>query len=184
MAQELQDDSMLVELDQQYKELVSQIVQKLNALKAVSSKQMNDVIKEIQNQLKQCGMTIREMKLEIKVLDNKMNWTKIVNAHQSEYQALKVKFEKAKETAQRKDICYSQNVKSQQILQQTKQNTNALKDAQKELHQVDLNAVDVMNTLDEQTQQINKIKTNVTESNKLLDDMGKTIKKMSRRWWA
>ena len=124
------------------------------------------------------------MKLNLKTMDNKGNWNVIINKNQTNYQSLKIKFEKEKETAQRKDIYYEQDMKKQAILQQSKKNTDILKDSAKELHETDLNAVDIMNKLDEQTMQINKIKKNVKESNDLLDNMGKTIKKMKRRWWA
>ena len=124
------------------------------------------------------------MKLELKALDNKTNWSNVINKHETNYQRLKVKFEKEKETAQRRDIYYEQDLKNEAMLVQAKKNTNILMDAQKELHETEIGVVDTMNTLDEQTAQIKKVKKNLEESNNLLDNMGKTIKKMKRRWWA
>eukprot|EP00483_Globobulimina_turgida_P012978 UN13002 len=127
------------------------------------------------------------MKQEIKALenkDNKKHWNMILNKHQDKYQSLKALFEKEKNNAQRRDIFHAHDMQNKAILQQSKDNTNVLKDAQKELHETDLNVVDIMDTLDEQTVQIKKIQQNVVESNNLLDNMGKTIKKMKRRWWA
>ena len=124
------------------------------------------------------------MKLEVNVLENKLKWKQILKQYDANYTALRQKFEKEKEMAQRKDIYYGQDMKFQTIVQQTKQDTDVLKQTQKELLNVELNAVDLMDTLDQQTAQINKIKENVVESNNLLDNMGKTIKKMKKRWWA
>lgn len=127
---------------------------------------------------------IQEMKLELKALDNKTNWNNVICKHQTNYLNLKIKFETIKEKAQRRDIYYDYDIKKQAMLQQTKQNTNILKDAQQQLNKTELNALDTMDTLNDQTEQIKDIQQKVQQSNNLLDNMGNTIKKMKRRWWA
>ena len=59
MAQEWEDDSMMVELDAGYKELTQNIQQQINSLKNVESKQMREMIEKIKNDLKECGMTVK-----------------------------------------------------------------------------------------------------------------------------
>eukprot|EP00486_Rosalina_sp_Unknown_P003452 CAMPEP_0201569496 /NCGR_PEP_ID=MMETSP0190_2-20130828/11198_1 /ASSEMBLY_ACC=CAM_ASM_000263 /TAXON_ID=37353 /ORGANISM="Rosalina sp." /LENGTH=74 /DNA_ID=CAMNT_0047991859 /DNA_START=16 /DNA_END=237 /DNA_ORIENTATION=+ len=74
MAQLFQDDSMLVELEDGFKELIKTVVKNMNALKTVETKGIRDMIDQIKSDLKECGTTIKEMKMELKALDNKTNW--------------------------------------------------------------------------------------------------------------
>ena len=124
------------------------------------------------------------MKLELKALDYKTNWNNVICKHEANYQNLKIKFEKEKEKAERRDIYYEHDIKQESMLKQAKQNTNILKEAQMEIYQTEANALDTMDTLNDQTEQIKGIHSKVKESNNLLDNMGNTIKKMKRRWWA
>ena len=124
------------------------------------------------------------MKQELKVLDGGTNWSETIKQHQDEYQSLKAQFERERTIAQRKDVFHGHDMKLEAMHEQTKSNTKVLKDAQKELHGTESNAVDVMATLDDQTAQIKGIKAKAAASNNLLENMGKTLKKMKRRWWA
>eukprot|EP01084_Bolivina_argentea_P140524 247006_1 len=177
-------NSYLEELKQQYKSSAKQIEDNLERLKVSPPKQIRSILEQCKVDLTQCKVTKKEMEQEMKLLHNKSKWTLIINKHQTHYAALKSQFENAKAKAQKRDVYYDQHIKNEAMLHQAKQDTNVLKDTHKELLETELNAADVMATLDDQTVQIKKIKDNVTESNNLLDNMGKTIKQMARRWWA
>ena len=123
---------------------------------------------------------IREMEQERKTLDDDhtLSWTQIIKQHQTNYESLKLQFE------QKRRCDDAQCSKKKKMLKQCRANTDTLKNAQNEIHSVAVNAVDLMNALDEQSVQIKNIKQNVAQSNNLLDNMSNTIKKMKRRWWA
>ena len=61
MAQEFEDDSMLVELEDGFKELVRTIVKNMNELKTVQQKGIRDMIDQIKSDLKECGTTVMSM---------------------------------------------------------------------------------------------------------------------------
>ena len=58
MAQELEDDSMLIELEDGFKELVKSVVKNMNELKTVKQKGIRGMIDQIKSELKECGTTV------------------------------------------------------------------------------------------------------------------------------
>ena len=63
----------------------------------------------------------------------------------------------------------------------SKQNTQVLRDAHAELNQTEQNAMDIEENLYEQRTVIQKIKANLIAGNTLLGRMGRTINTMGRR---
>ena len=65
--------------------------------------------------------------------------------------------------------------------QQHKENTEVLKDARRELGDVEMNAIDIQENLYEQRGTIERIKNNLISGNTMLGRMGRTISRMTRR---
>lgn len=75
----------------------------------------------------------------------------------------------------------SENARMLNIRKQTKENTQVLDDARKELYLTEKNAMDIEENLYEQRTVIEKIKANLIAGNTLLGRMGRTINTMGRR---
>merc|ERR1719334_1571699 len=104
MAQELDNDAMLIELDQQYDESTQAVLNQLNTLKEAHPQAIRAILKELDVDTKQCLMTIKEMKQELKMLDSKAKWTQRIKARESEYRSLRAQCEKARNAAQRRTV--------------------------------------------------------------------------------
>ena len=58
MAAELQDDTMLMELDEEYKEYVKQVMNDMEVLKTTPPKQIRSEIERVKTGLKECGIKV------------------------------------------------------------------------------------------------------------------------------
>ena len=67
------------------------------------------------------------------------------------------------------------------VRNQSKDDTQVLRDAQRELNMTEKNAIDIEENLYEQRTVIEKIKANLIAGNTLLGRMGRTINRMGRR---
>merc|ERR1712129_518728 len=153
-AQEIENDAVLMGLNESFIEMEQQMIERLNSSKN------NEMKKEMRMNMKQMAITIKEMKLEMQSLQNKDEWKQIVDENQRKYEFLLNQLQKQQQNQT------SHNGKDYQM----KNDTNALIQCQKELEETELNAIDCMNVLNEQTEQIKKIKSNVKESNSLLEN--------------
>ena len=100
------DDSMLKELDKEYRELSAQISREISQLKTVEQKKIRELIDQLKNDLDECRTTLREMRQEVRSLDgnSRSNWNNVIERYQNDYQSLKEQYEKEKTVAQRNDV--------------------------------------------------------------------------------
>lgn len=75
----------------------------------------------------------------------------------------------------------AENARMLNVRKQTKENTQVLHDARRELNMTEKNAMDIEENLYEQRTVIEKIKANLIAGNTLLGRMGRTINTMGRR---
>ena len=75
----------------------------------------------------------------------------------------------------------SEQARMLNVRNQTKENTQVLNDARRELNMTEKNAMDIEENLYEQRTVIEKIKANLIAGNTLLGRMGRTINTMGRR---
>lgn len=208
MAVEMDDDSMLIELSDQYKQLSSTISKALNTVPSLSPEQRWNEMQKIDSDLNQSLLTVgtvitltlhspqfvqftrhsvdaqlKDLKQEVSALNDKGQWRNKFNDYQADYQALKLRLENQRDTAK---SCgdYKKLDQSAAKVKQSNENTDILKETQRELYQIESNTEDLMVTLNEQHTQLDAIKAKTIASNNILDNMGKTLKKMKSRWWA
>jgi len=185
---------MLRELEKDYNDLSASVSRRISELKTAPQSQIRSIIDQIKTDLQQCGTSIKEMKQEVKALDGNQrdSWNNIIDRYNNDYLSLRDLYEKEKEAAQRKDLfggaydpanmaSSSENARMIKMRNQSKDNTEVLRDAHRELNMTEKNAIDIEENLYEQRTVIEKIKANLIAGNTLLGRMGRTINTMGRR---
>merc|ERR1712129_72052 len=178
----------------EYQDLSANVSRQISQLKSAQAKQIRGIIEQIKSDLKQCSTSLREMKHEIKSLDGNArdSWNDVMDRYNNDYLSLKDLYEKEKESAQRKDLfgdaydpanlgSSSEQAKMLKIRNQSKDNSNMLREAHLELNLTEKNAIDIQENLYEQRTVIEKIKANLIAGNTMLGRMGRTINQMGRR---
>ena len=124
------------------------------------------------------------MKQEIKALNERAKWNETFKKHETDYRLLTSRLDKEQCFTKSSNSDYKEDLEFAVKVKQSKDDTDVLKETQKELYQIESNTEDLMVTLDEQHTQLDAIKAKSMASNNLLDNMGRTLKKMKSRWWA
>merc|ERR1712228_575479 len=191
---DMDDNPYLTAADQEYQELSANVSRLISQLKQAQPKQIRGLIEEINVDLKSCKTSLRDMQQQIRTLDGNArdSWNNVIDRYNNDYLSLKDLYEKEKESAQRKDVfgdaydpanlgSSSDQAKILKIRNQSKDNSNMLREAHLELNLTEKNAIDIQENLYEQRTVIEKIKANLIAGNTLLGRMGRTINQMTRR---
>jgi len=191
---DMDDNSMLTELDKEYQDISANVSRQISQLKTAEQSKIRGIIDQIKIDLQQCQTSLREMKQEVKALDGNARdtWSNVIDRYNNDYLSLKDLYEKEKEAAQRKDLfgdaydnsnlgSSSEQARMLKVRNNAKQNTEILRDANRELNMTEKNAMDIEENLYEQRTVIQKIKANLIAGNTLLGRMGRTINTMGRR---
>lgn len=103
---DMDENSMLTELDKEYQEISASVSRQISSLKQAQPKQIRGIIQQIKADLDQCNSSLKLMKQEIKMLNGnaRESWNNVIHRYDNDYKSLKDLYQKEKESAQRKDL--------------------------------------------------------------------------------
>jgi len=184
---------LLDDFDKEIQETSASISRKISALK--TTEKSRDLINEIKDELDQCRVSVRNMELEIRGLDNnaKSKWQDRINRYKTDLKTLQRDFDRDKEIAQRNDLfsgsgrlsSNASGTEEEQRLVATvdraREDNEILRQSARELNDTEKNAMEISEELVNQKGKINRIKGNLEEGNTVLGRVGRMLGRMRRR---